>query len=267
MGIKPVLMKEVWQYFANKQLAGLLANAVIILVIGMLLIVSGPRYLTSYSKQLAMEQISESPLVFGLSENEVAKMGEDAITFAALISQLSVVVILVSALSSYASIVSSFFNEKLNKTMEILFSSPLSESEILLGKLLSAVFFSLLSWGFAFASLFFLIQYLHLKALGSIWHPTLYFIIITVFVPFSMMMFSISTGLVVSVKIKSSELINLMSLPLVLTPIIISFASAKLGLNRTFQIYLLLGICSLVASLIIAMLGKRVINRLAFITN
>lgn len=267
MRIKPILMKEFWQYFANKHLLGLLANAVIILVIGLLLIMSGPRYLTPYSKQLAIEQISENPLVFGLSENEIAKMGEDAITFAALISQLSVVVILVSTLSSYSSIVSSFFNEKLNKTMEILFSSPFSESEILLGKLLSALLFSLFSWSFAFASLFFLIQYLHMKALESLWHPTVYFIIITVFVPFSMIMFSISIGLMVSIKLKSSELINLISLPLVLTPIIISFASARLGLNSTFQIYLLLGIGSLMASLIIAMFGKRVINRLAFITN
>ena len=102
MRIKPILMKEFWQYFANKHLLGLLANAVIILVIGLLLIMSGPRYLTPYSKQLAIEQISENPLVFGLSENEIAKMGEDAITFAALISQLSVVVILVSTLSSYS---------------------------------------------------------------------------------------------------------------------------------------------------------------------
>lgn len=147
--------------------------------------------------------------------------------------------------------------------MEILFSSPLSESEILLGKLLSGLLFSLLSWGSNFVAVLALLQYLHLKTLGSMWIPTKYFLVIAVFVPFSMIFLSISVGLIASIKIKSPELVNVISFPLVLVPIMISFISYRMRLEDALQIYLLLGTVSIVASLITAMFGKHVINRLA----
>ncbi|WP_297488233.1 ABC transporter permease [Thermococcus sp.] len=267
MRIKPIVVKEFWQYFSNKNLIVLSTNALVILVIGLLLIMTGPQYLTPYSKQVAINQISENPSVFGLSKEDVARMGESAITFASLVSQLPVIIILASALSSYVSMVASLFHEKSNKTMEILFSSPLSESEILLGKLLSGLLFSLLSWGSNFVAVLGLLQYLHLKTLGSMWIPTKYFLVIAVFVPFSMIFLSISVGLIVSIKIKSPELVNVISFPLVLVPIVISFISYRMRLEGVLQVYMLLGTVSIVVSLITAMFGKRVINRLVFITN
>lgn len=50
MRIKPIVVKEFWQYFSNKNLIVLSTNALVILVIGPLLIMSGPQYLTPYSK-------------------------------------------------------------------------------------------------------------------------------------------------------------------------------------------------------------------------
>ena len=68
----------------NKNLIVLSTNALVILVIGLLLIMTGPQYLTPYSKQVAIKQISENPLVFRLSKEDVTRMGESAITFASL---------------------------------------------------------------------------------------------------------------------------------------------------------------------------------------
>jgi len=124
MSLKPVIIKELWQYRSNKNLIVLSTNALFIIAIGLLLILSGPQYLTPYSKQVAMRQISENPSIFGLSIEDVAKMGDQAIVFASLVSQLPLVIIVTSTLSSYMSIVTSLFYERLYKTMEVLLSSP-----------------------------------------------------------------------------------------------------------------------------------------------
>lgn len=93
--------------------------------------------------------------------------------------------------------------------MEILFSSPLSESEILLGKLLSGLLFSLLSWGSNFVAVLGLLQYLHLKTLGSMkdMDPNE---ILSCYCGICPLLndLSISVRLIASIKIKIPELVN-----------------------------------------------------------
>lgn len=87
------------------------------------------------------------------------------------------------------------------------------------------------------------------------------------FVPFSMMMVSTSIGLVASAKIRNPEFVNLIGIPLVLVPTIISFISYRMKLESSMQVYLILGITSIILSTILSMFGKRILNRLAFIAN
>ncbi len=88
--VKSIVLKEYWTYVGNRKIIFSTLTVIVLyaIIIGINYI-TGPKALTSYSRAIAIKQISSSPpTVFGIGPLDVKKMGDNAILLAAMVVQL-----------------------------------------------------------------------------------------------------------------------------------------------------------------------------------
>ncbi|RLI72650.1 hypothetical protein DRO91_04330 [Candidatus Heimdallarchaeota archaeon] len=196
--IKSIVLKEYWTYVGSRKIISILfIMALYAVVIGINYII-GPEALTSYSRELAMKQISSSASAFGINPSDVEKMGDNAILLAAMVIQLPLTIAVFSYFATYNSILTSFLRERMLGTMEVLFSCPLDEREIIGGKILASATVGMTTWAFLFLMNTTGIETITMRSLGRVWIPIPEYIILSVLYPLSMIFLAIPVGLLIS---------------------------------------------------------------------
>jgi len=265
--LKTIIRKEFWHYRSNYRLSGGLTIILsIVILMEILAIKTGAESITPQSRALALKQISEDPDVFGLSPRDVNTMDIHVITFATLVAQSSLIISILTFLMTYTSVIYSFAMEKIDRTMEILFASPLSDREIILGKSIACSLYGILVWINILLANLLPVEYLCLKHLHKIWIPTRYYLDITVLLPFSMLLLAIFLGLILSVKLKNIESISLLGTVVALLPVLIFFIGTRFSTGKFFLLYRSLCVIFLILLGLVIILAKKVVNRKAFIT-
>jgi len=198
--IESIMLREYWTYVGSRKIISILFIMVIYAIVIGIQYISGPRALTAYSRELAMKQISSSVSAFGINSLDAEKMGDSVILLATMVVQLPLTIAVFSYFATYNSVLMSFVRERILGTMEVLFSCPISEREIIWGKILASATVGVATW----ASLFLMntvgIEAITLKGLGKIWVPTQNYIILSVLYPLSMTFLAIPVGILISTR-------------------------------------------------------------------
>ncbi|AIU69627.1 hypothetical protein TEU_04340 [Thermococcus eurythermalis] len=265
--VKTVISKEFWTYFGSREtLYSIILPAVSMVFVLSFVIVTRSQYITPQSRALAYKQITSNPQLFGITESLLQVLGDDAITIATLIVQIPMVIQIFSFISTYNAIVASFAFERINKTMEVLFASPLSESEIILGKIIASIIAGTLTMLSGILINVAAIQYVFIQHVGRLWTPTLGYMFLTVAMSISMLLFAIPIGLTLSVRAKNATQIKLGGLVGIM-PLLLFLLASKVPPQTFFSIVQIIGLTSLVVSIILVCLSRRLINRFSFIIN
>jgi|GEM_PF-3534910 ABC-2 type transport system permease protein len=265
--VKVILEKEFWNYLGNKDTFYSLVFPVISLIsVLVFLILTNSQYITPQSRALAYNQILSNPRLFGISRRSLNTLGDTAITIATMIVQIPMVIQVFAFFTTYNIILTSFAFEKINKTMEVLFATPVEESDIVLGKMIASIIAGLITTFSAILVNLGAIQYIFVTSLGKLWTPTIGYIFLSIILPISMLLFALPFGLFISMKARS---INQMKFGgfVGLIPFLLFVLAMKVPPQQFFTIVQLLGSTGFVISLILALLSRRFINRLAFIAN
>lgn len=183
-----------------------------------------------------------------------------------LISQIPIVIQVFAYITVYNAVIQSFMTERVNKTMEVLFSTPLNDEDIIYGKVLFCMLVAALTVGICGAANTAAVEFLYWTRFSRFWNPTTGYISMITILPASMAFLALPVALVISVRAKSSQATKWGSfgglLPIVLLIVGLSSSPAVF-----FMAVELLGGFAFVASLLLTLLVSRAINRLAFIVN
>ncbi|ASI98329.1 ABC transporter permease subunit [Thermococcus celer] len=262
--VKSIVLKEYWTYVGNRKIIFSTLTVIVLyaIIIGINYI-TGPKALTSYSRAIAIKQISSSPTVFGIGPLDVKKMGDNAILLAAMVVQLPPTIAVFSYFTTYTSILASFFVERTLGTMEVLFSTPLEDGEILGGKIIASVSMGITTWMALFLTNTLGIEALTLKSLGRMWVPTQDYIILSVLYPLSIVLLAIPIGLLISARAK--ELGEQVGSLIGIIPVVIVLLLIRMDLVDFFRLIKILTVADFL--MILASLKFLKFNRLSFISN
>ncbi len=262
-----VLLKEYWTYTENKStLYSFLLPPLVLIITLIITILTNDVVLTPQTRALALNQITSSPGLFGIDSRDLKLLGDSTITVAILVVQIPIVIQIFTFIVTYNAVVQSFAFEKINKTMEVLFSTPLSEEDIVYGKMIACVTIGLLSIVICTLTNSLCIQYIFLSHTGKFWSLTFGYLTLSLLLPLSMLFLALPIGLFVSVRAKSGDATKWGSLA-GLFPIILFIIGWRYSPAMFFAIVELLGSVGFVMSMTLALISRKIINRLAFIVN
>ncbi len=262
MGV--IFRKEIWSL--RSQLFGYITPPLILVLVLAAVVLTNGVVLTPQTKKIAVNQITASPQFFGLSESDVKTLGDSAVALAVLIAQIPIVIQIFAYITMYNAVVQSFMSERINKTMEVLFSTPLKDEDIIYGKVLFCMLVALLTIATCGIANTLAIEILYWMNLSHLWMPTAGYISMITILPASMMFLALPIALVISIRAKSAQASKWGSFGGLL-PIILFIV----GLNQSPVIFFtaveILGGLAFVVSFLLTLLLKRAISRVAFIVN
>ncbi|WP_202319781.1 ABC-2 transporter permease [Archaeoglobus neptunius] len=265
MGV--IFRKELWTLRENPSYlySHIIPPLILVLLLTAVVLTNGV-VLTPQSRAIAINQIKSSPQFFGLSHTDVDGLGDAAISMAVLIAQIPIVIQIFAYITTYNAVVQSFMTERVNKTMEVLFSTPLRDEDIIYGKILFCMCIAGATVALSGAVNTAAIEILYWMNTSRLWTPTSGYLTMITVLPLSMMLLALPLALLISVRAKSSQATKWGSLAGLL-PI----ALFVVGLSHSPAIFFmaveLLGGFAFVVSLLLTVALKRTINRLSFIVN
>ena len=263
-----LIRKEIWLFLSDKKsLAVTLIIPVTIIPAIVIPIFAGPRIYTSLTYSLALKQIKENYAIFGLTSDDVDRLGENAITFAAMF-QLSPTIAIFTAIVAAQIVGRGFMIEKYNGTMEILLASPIEIEDIVIPKVVIGAMMGAITWSILFSVVTSSIEYITLKYIGKLWLPTAHYILLMVLLPLSFFLFGLSFSLLAGVR-GSEALLNLSIYLVVIVSVCIMLTASILRLPAPlfFLLLELMSAISFLVSMFIIVISYRIMNRLAFIVN
>jgi ABC-2 type transport system permease protein len=266
--LNTLIRKELWLFLLNKKNLALVSIIPIFILLTMVIpLLMGPRVYTSATYALALKQIKESSFAFGLTQEDVDKLGENAITFAATF-QLPPVVAVFVALAASQTITASFMTEKSSGTMEILLASPVEIEEIVVSKVIAGVLAGAIVWITMFSGITLFLEYLSIKYIGRIWIPCMNYIWSMVILPISLFLFGLALSLFAGIR-GSEFLAGLSAYIIVAMPVGILLITAifQLPAQLFFLLLEFLGGLSFLLSILIIAMSYKMIDRLSFIRN
>ena len=262
-----VFKKELWTLKENPSyLVSYITPPLILVLLLALIVVSDGVVLTPQSREIAVNQIKSSPQLFGLSDSDVSKLGDVAISMAVLIVQIPIVIQIFAYITMYNAVVQSFMNERINKTMEVLFSTPLRDEDIIYGKILFCICIASATIVLSGVVNTVAIEVLYWVNTSQLWIPTAGYITMITILPVSMMFLALPLALIISVRAESSQAAKWGSLAGLL-PIILFIVGFSYSASVFFMAVELLGGAAFALSLLLTIVLRRTINRLSFIVN
>ena len=266
--LNTLIKKELWLFISNrKNLAAvfvILLSAIPIIVTPIL---TSPHRYTPETYALALKYIKESSYEFGLTQDDVDKLGENAITFVVIFQNPPALGIFV-AIAVLLTITESFMAEKSSGTMEIMLASPVEIEEIVISKALVGVLMGIITWIMLFFGITLSLEYLSIKYIGKIWIPCMNYIWSIVVFPISLLLFSLALSLLAGIR-GSEFLSRLFIFIVVAVPIGITVTTTifQLPAQLFFLLLELLGGLSFLLSILIIAMSYKMIDRLSFIRN
>ncbi len=262
-----IFRKEFWTLRENPSYlySYIIPPLILVLLLAAVVLTNGV-VLTPQSREIAVNQIKSSPQLFGLSDSDVNELGDVAVSMAVLVAQIPIVIQIFAYITMYNAVVQSFMTERINKTMEVLFSTPLRDEDIIYGKILFCTCI-------AFATIFLsgivntmAIEILYYTNTSRFWIPTSGYLTMIAILPLSMMFLALPLALIISVRAKSSQAAKWGTLAGLL-PIILFIIGFSYSPDIFFMAVELLGGFAFVSSLLLTIALRRAINRLNFIVN
>jgi ABC-2 type transport system permease protein len=267
--LNTLIKKELWLFISNKKNLALVSiiPAFVLFFTVVVPMLTGPRTYTPETYALALKYIKESSYEFGLTQNDVDKLGENAITFVTIF-QLPPVLGIFAALAVFQTITASFMAEKSSGTMEIMLASPVEIEEIVISKALVGVLMGIITWMMLFLGMTLSLEYLSIKYIGKIWIPCMNYIWSMVILPISLLLLGLALSLFAGIR-GSEFLAGLFIFIITGAPIgiIMAVAIFQLPAQLFFLLLELLGGLSFLLSILIIAMSYKMIDRLSFIRN
>jgi ABC-2 type transport system permease protein len=267
--LNTLIKKELWLLISNKK------NIAIVFILPIFVcffavvipMLTGPHIYTPQTYALALKYIKESSYEFGLTQEDVDKLGENAITFVTIFQLPPTLGMFVAIVVSQA-ITASFMAEKSSGTMEILLASPVEIEEVVISKAIVGVLMGIITWIMLFLGMTLSLEYLSIKYIGKIWIPCMNYVWLMVILPISLLLLGLALSLLAGIR-GSAFLSSLSMYIIVAAPVGIMLVTAILQLPAQlfFLLFELLGGLSFLLSILIIAMSYKMIDRLSFIRN
>jgi len=256
--MKALVEKEWWTLRDN--LSQLFSGIGMIIFITALSVLVPPTPQSSYA---VYHQITSNPELFGVSGEIVRSLGRWVFNFGAMVVQVPVVLGITIYMVIYSYLANSILSEKTNKTIEVLFSTPLHESEIIASKMIMGAFL-----GIGLVILAFFTNTLGIEAgfhhyTGKWWVPTRSYLLLMVLFSGAFSALAFPVALVVGMRGSKMALGTFV----VFIPIGVLIFASRFSAADYIRTMLLIAIAGAGLAVLLTLLSRRIINRLAFITN
>ena len=258
--MKALVEKEWWMLRDN--LSQLFSGIGMIIFITALSVLVPPTPQSSYA---VYHQITSNPELFGVSGEIVRSLGRWVFNFGAMVAQIPVVFGITIYIAIYSYLANSILSEKTNRTIEVLFSTSLHESEIIASKMIMGAFL-----GIGLVILAFLINTMGIEAgfhhyAGTWWMPTRSYLFLMVLFSGAFSALAFPVALVVGMR--GSKVLMASGTFVVFIPIGVLIFASRFSATDYVRTMLLIAIAGAGLAVLLTLLSRRIINRLAFITN
>jgi len=258
--LRALIEKELWTLRGSP--AQILSGLGTILFITFLTLMVPPTPLGSYTAQ---HQILSNPGLFGLNDKLIPLLGGWIVRFGLMVAQMPLVFGMVIYVTTYSYIANSFVSERTNKTMEVLFAAPVSETDVVASKLITGAVFGVFLFIFAFLANTLVIEFIFHHCTGLWWRLTRSYLFLMAFFPPAFLSLSFPLSLIIGVR--GSKFLMASGTFVVFIPIILLILASQVSIESYFRLIFWIALTSVLLAVLATLAARKMVNRLAFITN
>ncbi|WP_457751901.1 ABC-2 transporter permease, partial [Thermococcus sp.] len=254
--VKTLIEKELWTL--RESPAQILSGPGIILFVTFLTVMVPPTPLGSYTAQ---HQILSNPGLFGLNDKLIHLLGDWSVRFGLMVAQMPLVFGMMIYVTTYSYIANSFVSERINKTMEVLFAAPVSETDVVASKLVTGAILGVSLFIFAFLANTLAIEFIFHHCTGLWWTPTRGYLFLMAFFPPAFLSLAFPLALIVGMR--GSKFLMASGTFVVFIPVVLLILASQVSVEEYFRLIFWIALTSVLLAVLVTLAARRMVNRLA----
>ncbi|GAB6136254.1 ABC-2 transporter permease [Thermococcus prieurii] len=258
--VKVLVEKELWALKGNPSM--LLLGLGLILFVTLMSSLVPPTPQSSYA---ARHQILSNPALFGLNDKLIHLLGDWTVRFGLLVAQNPLTFGILIYVTTYSYVTNSFVSERINKTMEVLFAAPVSETDVVASKMITGVILGVSLFLLSFLANTLAIEFIFHHCTGLWWTPTRGYLLLMAFFPPAFLSLAFPLALIVGMR--GSKFLMASGTFVIFVPIVLLILASQVSVEGYFRLIFWVAVASVILAVLVTLAARKMVNRLAFITN
>jgi len=258
--VKVLVEKELWTLRENP--SQMLLGLGLILFVTLMSSLVPPTPQGSYA---ARHQILSNPALFGLNDRLIHLLGDWTVRFGLLVAQNPLTFGILIYLTTYSYVTNSFVSERINKTMEVLFAAPVSETDVVASKMITGAILGVFLFFLSFLANTLAIEFIFHHCTELWWTPTREYLLLMAFFPPAFLSLAFPLALIIGMR--GSKFLMASGTFVIFVPIVLLIMASQVSVEGYFRLIFWIAIASVLLAVLVTLAARKMVNRLAFITN